>query len=371
MFPNTRCVIQPLPLTHLMHLIRKAMLVPLFVVCAIFLNSCYLWKQGAQLFFYTTASAPIKKLENDPKTPDSLKRFFSLVKEIRTYAADSIGLSKNNNFTNYVPIDKRYLIDLVAATGKADFVPYKWCYPIFGCWPLRGYFDSTDAKKEAFKLQQLGYDVYRGHAGAFSTLGILSDPVYSFMKNYSLYHIANLIIHEQTHTVVYVKNQADFSEEFASFVGAQGALAFIRSTYGETSDQYTKSVKTSHDIDAYYRCVRTLYKTLSGYYDGNLSFDEKLRKKQEAISRFKDSVAVNYPSIFQTQDYHWIEKADINNAFIGLDMTYTLDLDLFYRLYHKQNDDLQASITVIKNIAKKKGNCRDNLKELVAENNLK
>jgi predicted aminopeptidase len=344
---------------------KKPLLFPLILMCAMFLNSCYIWKQGTRLLTYTSHSVPIPKLMKNPNTQDTLKRFFILVNEIRTFAADSIGLAKNNNFTTYVSMNKPYLIDLVTATGKTDFVPYTWCYPFFGCWPLRGYFDSTDAIKESWRLKNLGLDVARGTAGAFSTLGFLSDPVYSFLKNYSLYHIANLIIHEQTHPTVYVKNQAEFSEEFATFVGAEGALAFIRSKYGDTSVQYDSAKNVAHDIDTYYHGIHWLHAALSSLYAGSAPYNEKLREKQNIIAGFKDSLVRNYDAIFQTNGFRGLEKTDINNASISLDMTYTIDLNLFYRLYDKENRDLRKTVADVKALTRKKGDCKDNLKKML------
>jgi predicted aminopeptidase len=345
---------------------KKFLIFPLLACCALLLSGCYIWKQGTRVLSYTSRSVPIPKLMKRPDTPDSLKHFLLLVNEIRAYAADSIGLAKNSNFTTFVSIEKPYLIDLVTATGKADFVPHTWCYPFFGCWPLRGYFDNADAIQEANKLKKLGLDVYVGRAGAFSTLGFLSDPVYSYMKNYHVYQIANLIIHEQTHPTVYVKNQAEFSEEFASFVGAEGALGFIRSKYGDSSEQYQNAKKESRDIDTYYRSIQSLYRALSAVYGSTIPQEEKLQKKIGIIAGFKDSISRNYNAIFLTQEYRGIEKADINNAFISLDMTYTLDLDLFYNLYEKENRNLRATVASIKLMSRKKGDCKENLKVLIS-----
>jgi predicted aminopeptidase len=311
---------------------------------------------------YTVEAKPVSRIAASPQTPDSLKRFFSLVGNIRTFAFDSIGLKRTANYTTYVHIDKKYLIDIVAATGQVDFTPYTWCYPLFGCWPLRGYFDKADADSEASRVSRKGYDVYVGRADAFSTLGFMSDPLYSFMKNFPVYEIANLIIHEQTHATLYVKNQVDFNEELACFTGSEGALRFIRARYGDTSSVYAASINLSKDIDTYYRLVLLLYNRLLLIYNSNISRDEKLRQKHDIIVHFKDSVAANYNSIFLKPSYRGFEKQNINNAFIGVDMTYSRDLDLFYKLYAKENRDLHATMKVVQSIAKKKGDCRANLK---------
>jgi predicted aminopeptidase len=348
----------------MVHASRSATFI-IVACCAVLLNGCYLWKQGTRMFSYTMEASPVSKLLQRPETPDSLKRFFALVNEIRTFAFDSIGLRRTANYTTYMSINKGYLINVVSASGKADFTPYTWCYPLFGCWPLRGYFDRADADSEAARLSRKGYDVYVGRVDAFSTLGFLSDPLYSFMKNFPVYELANLIIHEQTHATVYVKNQVDFNEELACFTGSEGALRFIRAKYGDTSAAYTASVKTAQDIDTYYRLMRSLYNRLSAVYKSGISVDDKLRQKQAIIAHFKDSLAAGYDSLFLTPSFKGLEKANINNAFVSADMTYTLDLDLFYRLYKEKDRDLRAVMQSIKVLSKEKGDCRGHLRELL------
>jgi predicted aminopeptidase len=329
-------------------------------------SGCYLLKQGICVVKYSAHSVPIKKLVARPETPDSLKQFLNLVSEIRRFAHDSIGLAENSNYSAYVSIDKPYLINAVCASGTVDFNPYKWCYPLFGCWPLRGYFDKQDAQQEAARLAKKGYDVYVGRVDAFSTLGFFSDPVYSFMKAFPVYRIADLIMHEQTHATIYVKNQVDFSEELASFFGSEGALWFIRSKFGEASDVYATAVKLSKDNDTYYRLIRSLYAGLSAVYgDSGMPLVGKIAKKQEIIAGFKDSIARNYDSIFCTRAFKGLEKTEINNAFISIDMTYSRDLDLFYLLYAEKNHDLRATLAAIKSIKKMSGNYKKNMRKLL------
>jgi predicted aminopeptidase len=334
--------------------------------CCCFTSGCYLIKQGSCVLKYSTQSVPIKKLLDRPGTPDSLKQFLRLVSEIRRFAADSIGLAKNRNYTTYVSIDKPYLINAVCASGAVDFIPYKWCYPLFGCWPLRGYFDKQDAKIEAERLAKKGYDVYVGRVDAFSSLGFFSDPVYSFMKNFPVYRIADLIIHEQTHATLYIKNEVDFDEELASFAGTEGALWFIRSKYGTSSDQYAKATSLSKDYDSYYRLIKSLYNKLSAVYnDSGLEYGKKITQKKEIIARFKDSLSKNYDSLFLTRAFTGLEKMEINNAFIGIDMTYSRDLNLFYELYALKNRNLRATLDCLKPFKNKAGSCKENMRKLL------
>jgi predicted aminopeptidase len=329
--------------------------------CALPLAGCYVLKQGCSVIKYTHEAIPIKKLQNRPDTPDSLREFLRLVGEIRRFAADSIGLVRNGSFSTYVNIDKTYLVDVVYGAGKLDFTPYQWRFPFFGTFPYKGFFDRKDAQKEADRLIAKGYDAFIGRVDAFSTLGFFSDPLYSFMSRFSVYRIASLILHEQTHATIYYKNQAQFNEELAMFVGNEGALRFIRANYGDSSERYINALHEQKDDGEYFSLIKSLYRKLKSAYDGNGTEAEKLEVKRLIIRKFKDSISANYDSLFSSQAYRGMAAMDINNALIAADMTYTYDLNWFYELYRKKNRDFRVMLAILKKLKNKKGDIRKSL----------
>jgi predicted aminopeptidase len=344
---------------------RSLWLLPLLIAGVLPLQGCYLLKQGSYILKYSLDAKPIDKLQKRPETPEDLRQFFARVQDIRRFAIDSVGLKANKNYSTYVAIDKKYLVDVVYAAGRDNFNQYKWCYPFFGCFPYKGFFERPDAEAEAARLQKKGYDIDIGRVDAFSTLGIFSDPLYSFMKRFSLFRLSSLIMHEQTHATLFIKNHIQFNEQLASFVGDEGALWYIRSRYGESSPQYLEALHEWKDSDAFTLLLQGLYRQLQPVYaDSALSSAQKIERKQQIISHFKDSVAVNYDSIFQSQRYRGIPKAEINNAYIAVFMTYTLDLKDFYNLYNQENHDLAATLGKLKLLGKQKGDPAQNLRKL-------
>ena len=319
------------------------------------LSGCYLMKQGYYVIKYTTSSTPIEKLQRRVGTPEDLKRFFSLVHDIREFAFDSVGLKKNNNFTTYVKVDRKYLVDIVFAAGKDNFTPYQWRFPFFGSFPDKGYFDRRDAEAEARRLDGKGYDTYIGRADAFSTLGFFSDPIYSFMKDFPLFEIAALIIHEETHATLFIKNQVQFNEEMATFFGTEGALRFIKAKFGDSSEQFKNAEKQSRDYQMYIGLIDSLYFRLKTEYEDKISMQDKMQKKQETIDWFKEFVTVKYDSLFQTKNYQGLKRVTINNAFISADITYAFDLKDFYVLYQKDNKNFRTMLSALKALDKLKG----------------
>ncbi|MFW5784691.1 MAG: aminopeptidase [Chitinispirillaceae bacterium] len=324
----------------------------LFVVLSmlLLLNSCYLMKQGVSLLKYQWRAESIDKmLKKEDLSPD-LREFLLLVKEVRSFAMDTIGLKRNKNYLKYVRVDRDYMVDVVVASRPDTFDMYKWWFPFFGKFPYKGYFDKDDAEKEAQKLHRKGYEVVVRKADAFSTLGFFSDPVYSFMIDYGVFSLASLIIHEQMHATLFVKNEIELNEEMATFVGNQGGLLFLEKKFGRDSDQYRAAVLALEDYEAYIDLLRSLYNELKTMYGSGISREQKLERKEEIINQFRSDVASNYDSLFRTENYRKLDRIEINNASLASKMTYNLDMSLFYELYESRGRDLRATVSALKSL---------------------
>lgn len=335
----------------------------------VFLNGCYLIKQGIYLFSYNSRARSVDRILKDPDTEEKIRSFLMLVQEIRAFAVDSVGLEKNRNYTRMVEIDNDYIAVFVSAAQKLSFEQYKWCFPILGCIPYKGYFDFDDAKREALKLSSAGYDVDISEVEAFSTLGFFPDPLYSYMADYKVFSLASLIIHEQTHATIYLKGQAQFNEELATFIGNEGALKFVKMKFGEDSDQYRNAISAGRDRQAYRSIMKKLVDDLDRIYKGGEIPNIKSRKKQQTIDTFRSFVKNNYDTIFETPYYRNIESMQINNASLAVWMTYTFDLGIFEQLYEKHQRNLRRLMEYIRTLKKIKGDPKDRIREFLQKSN--
>jgi len=93
-------------------------------------------------------------------------------------------------------------------------------------------------------------DVSIGGVEAYSTLGWFNDPIISSMMGWGDERLATLIFHELAHQRVYVKDDTEFNESFASFVEQEGTRQW-RATRGlgpdngaqvQRRDQFTQLV---------------------------------------------------------------------------------------------------------------------------------
>ena len=78
------------------------------------------------------------------------------------------------------------------------------------------------ARSFAAGLSKRGFDVTLDGVPAYSTLGKFADPVLSTMLPYGPDELAAIIFHELAHQLLYVKNDTQFNEAFATTVENAG-----------------------------------------------------------------------------------------------------------------------------------------------------
>jgi predicted aminopeptidase len=333
-------------------------LLPLF-------SGCYLLKQGTYLLSYNSRSRPIEKVLAQESISGDVGVMLSMVQEIRRYAVEEIGLEDNRNYTRYLELDRDYLVDVVSACTADSFTPHEWWFPLFGSFPYKGFYTPEDAQREASRLERRGLDVWVRQVDGFSTLGFFSDPIYSFMTEYSLFSLAELIIHEQTHATVFVKNEIQLSEELATFVGREGALSFLRDRYGEDSEAYRQALASLSDWSRYRDRVIELYDELDRLYRSKTDSRTISAEKQRIVEDFNQRLRSVATELFQSERFRSFEGIPANNAYILSFVRYSQDLDIFYRLYEAGGGDLKATVEVLKQIRKVKGSPKEYLQRLV------
>ena len=181
---------------------------------------------------------PIEEVMNDPAVADSLKQKIELVQRVRKFAIDSLGVSDSDSYRTLYDQQGKPVLWVVTACEPFSLVDKKWSFPIVGTFSYKGFFDHERAVALQRTLSRQGYDTGIRTVSAWSTLGFLDDPILSGLLFRTEGQVANTIIHELTHATVFIKDDLKFNENVASFVGDQGAKAFLRHEYGETSLPY-------------------------------------------------------------------------------------------------------------------------------------
>ncbi len=331
---------------------KRYLILPLLATAAIIIliKPPYLVKQGYYLFKYYFSGEKISHLLKDEKISPDEKQLFTRIARIKNHAINEFGLSDNNNYTRYVSIKRNFINYVVSAADPLSLTPKKWHFPIFGDFPYLGFFTGDEALEEAKKLNTEGLDVYIRTAGAFSTLGILSDPVYSYFSRYTYFSLARLIIHEQTHATLYLENQIRFNEELATFVGRVGSLHYLEKNYGSNSRHYRDALKQIRTTEEIYDFFRSFHEDLKKLYEGPLDTGKKLSRKKKLFAGAKDKFLKRFKSRLKKDSFTWYQKQSWNNAFVLSFIRYGKDLSLFYRLYQLKGNNLKKMLESLKKL---------------------
>ncbi|GMO26960.1 MAG: hypothetical protein Ta2B_07440 [Termitinemataceae bacterium] len=313
-------------------------------------HCCYTLKQGGIMISYLHSAVPLDSiLTKEPASEDD-KIFVDNVNNIRRFAQEELGLKKTKNYTNYVEIERDYLAAIVSASDKYSFKRYEWQFPIVGSVPYKGFFEIEEARSEAAKLSKKNLDVWIRKTDAFSTLGFFKDPLYSYMKDYTINELASLIIHESLHATVFVKGNMNFNEELAEIVGSEGALRYIKKLYGEDSKELADIFAHEADSKAFVSCVQDLISLLQAVYNLDIPNEEKLKQKEITIKNYQESFLENYDANFKTDNYKGFANMKINNAYLELYRLYYQKDSELKKLYKENGSDLIKFIAAAKTI---------------------
>jgi predicted aminopeptidase len=248
-------------------------------------SALYAFRQAKGQLKIISNTRPVKEVLNDKTFPDSLKNRIRLIQEIKKFAVDSLGLNPSENYTTFYDQHQKPILWVITACQPFELKAKKWHFPIIGTFSYKGHFEKNIADLELKNLKSQGFDTQLNEVSAWSTLGYLKDPILSSMLEKSEGRLAALIIHELTHGTLFVKNNLEFNENLADFVGDYGAIRFLESRYGENSKELERYQFSKKYNDVYSQHLLRGAKKLDSLYK---TFDEKmtLNKRKSQKSNF-------------------------------------------------------------------------------------
>jgi predicted aminopeptidase len=325
----------------------------IFVCTAILLFSIpitrYLLIQGfyqGKIFF---GRKSIDVMLKDPNLDPQIREKLIVVGEIREFGM-LLGLRETNSYKSVYDTGGHPIVYSVNACHKDRLQPVTWKFPIVGRMPYLGFFSRDDALREFKKLEDRGYDVLIRNVSAYSTLGILQDPLYTSMLRGSEEYLANTIIHEMTHETVFVKNDMDFNESLANFIGNQGAVEFLKHKYGENSEEVRLSLDYKHDVEIFTEFMANFYDRLNEFYNQPISSEEKIQGREQVFEETKTIFVQEIKPVMKTGNFNHFEKLKLNNAYVLYNRCYHKDYNIFEDLWQKQGGDLKITIEFLKSI---------------------
>lgn len=266
------------------------------------------------------ASEPIDAVLTRADTSERLRAQLQTVQAVRQFAVRELGLPDNRSYTRYAALGRRYVVWNVVATPELALTPRHWCFPVAGCVSYRGYFNERSARKFADRLRRRGDDAMVGGVPAYSTLGYFADPVPDTLLRYGELAVAETILHELAHQLLYVPGDSDFNEAFASVVAEQGMRRWL-ATPARAADleRYEIDLAASAEFDDLLAAARD---ELAQLYGSQRPLQQQRDAKRARLTKLAadlHSVAqrIGRPSVYE----EWAQSG-LNNAHLAAVATY-------------------------------------------------
>lgn len=286
----------------------------------------------------------IQKTIADPSTDAELRRKLQLVVEIRRFAFDALSLKRSADYETWTPVKGDALTWLVEASDRARLKPYLFRFPLIGSFPYKGHFRKDLALDEAASLEKKGYDATVFGAAAYHTGLPISDPLPSTLLRGSDGDLAETLIHELAHGTVYFKNDTDFDEALATWVGERGAERFLARKYGADSPQIKDWRDGKAGADKRERLYKDLRDRLQELYGGPGTDGEKVEKRKAVFDWARAQAKARGLDPL---------REPLNNAVVLGHQLYAPDLSDFDALFEKNGRDWPKTIAALKALDRK------------------
>lgn len=309
--------------------------------CAL-LSGCggtYLLQAAAGQWRVLHARVPLDTLLADPRTPPQLRARLATVRAAREFASQQLGLPDNKSYRSYADIGRPFVVWNVVAAPEFSVQPRRWCFPVAGCVAYRGYFHKAQARDFALSLEARGFDVALDGVPAYSTLGKFADPVLSSMLRYGDDQLAATIFHELAHQLLYVRDDSEFNEAFATTVEDAGLERWLAQQGAPQRMQRFRAAQA--DEAAFVALLARCRGELAGLYASGAAPAVMRERKAAILARLAAEIRALQRS--QGSGYalyeEWIAEG-LNNARLASVATYFDCVPGFRRLLADSGGDL-------------------------------
>ncbi len=319
-------------------MIKKALL---FLLAVIAILVAFNWNaviyglnQAKSQLRITFNTQSIESVLNDSLIADSIKHKINIVQEARSFAFDKLGLKNSDNYTTYYDQKGKVTLWNLSASKAYALEPKLWSFPILGTFPYKGFFDLEAAKEEMLDLKTEGYDTRIRSVGGWSTLGWTTDPILSNMLERKEGALVELIIHELTHSTLFVKDNIEFNENLASFIGEKGAVIFLNQKYGPHSYPYYDYILSEEDSRTFRNQMLLATRKLDSLYIAVADYSDSLKAVHKHIMIDKITSSIDTLHFHDPRYLNIFKSSRPNNAYF-----------MSYLRYYSSKDSLEEILS--------------------------
>jgi len=311
--------------------------------------SYYRQAVGGHLSLMISGEAVAELLE-DPDTDPELRQQLLIANQARRFARERLDLPVGDSYTEYVELDRPWVLVNLISAPEFSLEARQWCYPFVGCQTYRGYFDIRMARSKAREIRAEGYDTFIGGVTAYSTLGWFDDPLHSGFTALEESRMVALIFHELAHRVLYVDGDTAFNEGFATAVELEGLRLWARET-GDDNAFERALARLRHQRQTL-DLVDTTTSQLEQLYNraGELP-KETLRERKERLLR---QLIADYRDLSRDWDQPGpLGEApeELNNANLALFRQYNQHIPAFRQMVRSHDYDFKAFYEEVRQLA--------------------
>ncbi|TGN38722.1 aminopeptidase [Marinobacter confluentis] len=295
------------------------------------------------------ATEPVTDWLAAPDTPAPLKQKLQLSQQARRFARDQLKLPVGDAFTQYTELERPWVLVNLVAVPEFSLDPNQWCYPFIGCQAYRGYYAIEDARAEAEKFANQGYDIFIGGVTAYSTLGWFDDPLHTGFTRLSDARMVALMFHELAHQVVYIPEDTAFNESFATAVELEGLRLWLEKQ-GDTTG-FEQALQRLNQRNQTLALVEQIAEQLRQLYEQaeRLTDAEMRQRKADLFSQLREDY-LELAAKWQEPGPFGETPGALNNANLALFRQYNQHVPAFRQLFRdsaRQFDDFYQAVETL------------------------
>jgi len=299
----------------------------------------------------------IQSILNKPDIKPALKQRLELVLNMRNFASKNLALPDNDSYRSYADLERPYAIWNVFAAPALSLEPLRWCFLFAGCVSYKGYFNRDDAIEFADELKKQGHDVYVAGISAYSTLGWFADPMLNTIINRHEPELAGLIFHELAHQKIYVKDDTEFNESFATAVEIEGTRQWLMSmnmNKKHSDKKYRDFLERKKRRAQFVELVMETRNSLQAVYSSKDTDEHKLLLKAKIIDRTRKKYQALRKQWHGYTGYDNWFRGKINNAKLSSVGTYHRFVPAFRKMItdEKKLEDFYLAVEKLAKLAK-------------------
>ncbi|MFC1891797.1 aminopeptidase [Thermodesulfobacteriota bacterium] len=292
-------------------------------------------------------SIPVTEALDNPGLSAEQKERLRLVAAIKEFGEKELGLKTTGNYKTVFLSSDLPPIYTISASPKDKLELVTWWFPIVGDMPYLGFFEKEKAEEEINKLKQKDLDTSMSEGYAYSTLGWFEDPVTLNILEGTTVELAEVILHEMTHTTIYISGQGEFNEGLANMVGKFGAISFLEKHFGPSHVFTQEANKILEDERFFSFFINGLFNKLHQLYSSPIGYNEKVTEREKIFSGSIQDFS-QLKTNLMTDRYSYFGHNEINNAYLMSIGLYHKHFGLFEKFLNLNENSIKKMFVSLK-----------------------